>query len=342
MNAKSFINRISILAIILLAGILAGCSRPQGTATPVAPSATGATPEETFTPTPTAEPPVIWLIADQNVSAAIRQEFSGWLSAKAEQNGLRFLEMESFNSSDGQGQLKAAVFLFPDEEVANLAANLPDTQFVVVTDADLPTAANLSVIQTSTNQAAFLAGYLATLNSPDFRSGGLFVDDAAGKQLEESYLNGGRYLCGRCSPVFTPFVNFPLTSLVPVGSDTTAWQSAFDELNQNRIEVLYIAGEGLTPELLSYLADKNVGILSDAPPPSGFESIWIATVSSDPLSALEEFWPDVMAGAGGKKVLAGLEISQVNSDNLSSGRLELAEKLIPDLQGGWITPLSMP
>ncbi len=342
MIAKPSLRAIIILGAILMAGILTGCSRSQGTATPVAPSATGAAPEETQTPTPTAEPPAVWLVAGSQASAAVRQEFFDWLSDRAGQDGLRLSEMDEFSASDIPAQLKAVVFLFPGDEVANLAANLPDTQFVVVTDADFPTSANLSVVQTAGNQAAFLAGYLATLNSPDFRSGGLFVDDAAGKQLEESYLNGGRYLCGRCSPVFTPLVPFPQTAVVPANSDAAAWQAAFDALNQNRIEMLYISGEGLTPELLGYLADKNVGILSDAPPPSGFESIWIATVSGNSLSALETLWPEVMAGTGGRKELAGLEISQVNSNNLSTGRLELAEKLIPDLTGGWVVPLTVP
>lgn len=342
MTSKTSLWISSILSIILFTGLLAGCSRSQGTITAITPSATSVSTSETSAPTSTPEPPVVWLVTGPQVSSSMRQEFSSWLAARAEQDGMRFSEMDEFRSSDVPAQLRVAVFLFPGDEISSLAANLPETQFVVVTSSDLPTAANLTVIQTSGNQAAFLAGYLATLNAPDFRSGGLFVDDAAGGLQQESFLNGGRYLCGRCSPVFTPLVPFPQSGLVPAGSSAAGWQSAFETLNQNRIEMLYISGEGLTSDFLGYLVDKNVGILSDVPPPPAFESIWIATVSSNPLAALETLWPEVMAGSSGKTVLAGLEITNVNSSNLSSGRLEMANKLIPDLQTGWITPLTVP
>lgn len=342
MTSKSSLSLILVIITIFAVGLLAGCSRPQDTPLPETPPAADAAPSESVPPTPTAEPPAIWLVAGPQVNPAVRQEFSVWLASIAEQDGLQFEDVGEFRPSDIPTQLKAAVFLFPGEEISGYAANLPDTQFVVVSAGDYPTAANLSVIQSSTNQAAFLAGYLTILVAPDFRAGGLFVDDPAGREMQDSFLNGGRYLCGRCSPVFTPLVPFPQTGLVPADSGFDAWQSAFDALNQNRIEMLYISAEGLTPEFLSYLTEKNIGIVSDSPPPPGFESIWVATVTSNPLAALEALWPDIMAGSDGKKVAAGLDINNVNPNNLSTGRLELAEKLIPDLMDGRIVPLSVP
>lgn len=342
MTSKLSLSLILIVIAIFAVGSMVGCSRTQDTPVPEIPSAAVVTPSEPVPPTPTAEPATIWLVADPQVNPATRQEFSAWLAARSEQDGYQFAEVAEFRSSDIPAQLKAAVFLFPGEEASSFAANLPDTQFVAVTAGEYPTAANLSVIQTSTNQASFLAGYLAILDAPDFRAGGLFVDDPAGREKENSFLNGGRYLCGRCSPVFTPLVPFPQTGLVPANSGVEAWQSALDALNQNRIEMLYISAEGLTPEFLSYLSDKNIGILSDTPPPSGFESNWVATVSTNPLAALETLWPAIMAGSGGQNASAGLEISNVNPDNLSIGRLELAKKLIPDLENGRIIPLSVP
>lgn len=332
---------IAVFAILTL-GFSAGCSGAKTSVSTDTPPTSIAAPSETAPATPTAEPASIWLVADSQVSDATRQEFSAWLAARASEDGYRFLEVAEFRQSEVPAHLKAVVILSPGVDVGNLAAAMPETQFVVVTSSELPPAVNLSVIQSMTNQAAFLAGYLTILNAPDFRAGGLFVDEAAGGELQESFLNGGRYLCGRCSPVFTPLVTFPLTGKAPAGSGAAAWQAAFDTLHQNRIEMLYIQAAGLTPEFLDYLADKNIGILSDAPPPPGFDSNWVATVRSNPLSALEILWPDILAGSGGQTAAAGLEISNVNPNNLSTGRLELAEKLIPDLTGGLIAPLAVP
>lgn len=337
--------RISFALIFILSvGLLAGCAAPVQTTPTSEPSPSQETvPTDSAVPTPTAEPASIWLIASPIVDEGLQTEFSSWLAAQAEQDGYRFVEAEEFRASDVPDDLRAVVFLSPMDGIGDLAANLPDTQFIVLTPEDLPPAENLNVIRTSASQAAFLAGYLATLNAPDFRSGALFVDGTdTGSQRQESFLNGGRYFCGRCSPVFAPIVAFPQVGLVPPGSEVSGWQAAFDALNQNRIEMLYLPAEGLQPEFLSFLLDKNIGILSDSPPPSGFESIWVATITANPLSALQSIWPDILARNGGQTIQAEVELTHINPANLSTGRAQMAEKIIPDLSSGLIVPFNIP
>jgi len=250
---------------------------------------------------------------------------------------------ETFNQDELPGDLRIAIFLSTTEDIVNLAANLPDTQFVVISGEDLTPASNVSVIRTAENQALFLAGYLATLNAPDFRSGALLVDGAANTgPAQDSFLNGGRYFCGRCAPVFAPIVLFPQVGLVPAGADAAGWQTAFDSLNQNFIETVYVPAEGLLPDFVAYLAGKNVGVISNAPPPAGSETIWLATVQTDSVAALASIWPALTAGEGGKTVPAELVLTHVNSENLSPGRQQLAEIIIPDLISGVISPLSVP
>lgn len=337
--------RLSFAIIFIVSiSLLAGCTPPAQVTPTLDPAPSQETvPTDTATPTQTAEPGSIWLIANPAVEDELHKEFSAWLAAQAEQDGYRFVEAENFRASDVPDDLKAVVLLSPLDEIGDLAANLPDTQFIMLTPDDLSPAENLSVIRTSTEQATFLAGYLATLNAPDFRSGALFVDGPeTGSQQQDSFLNGGRYFCGRCSPVFAPIVAFPQVGLVPSGSDVSGWQAAFDALNQNRIEMLYLPAEGLQPEFLSYLLDKNIGILSSSPPPTGYESIWVATISSNPLFALESIWPEILAGNGGQSIQAELELTHINPANLSTGRAQMAEKLIPDLSSGLIVPLTIP
>lgn len=344
MTSKNALRFFFYIALLLLFTVMAACSAGPGITQPPAvdpspsPVTTVAVP-----PTPTPAPASVWLIAGSDVDARLREDYSNALANKAAQDNLAFEVLDSFRQSDLPADLKVVIFLAPPDDISTLAAGLPNTQFVAVTSADLQPAANLSVIRMADNQAVFLAGYLATLNAPDFRSGALFVDDAANSALlQDSFINGGRYFCGRCAPVFAPIVLFPQVGVVPANTDATGWQTAFDALNQNNIEMLYLPAEGLLPDFLAYLSGKNVKIISNVPPPAGSEDLWVATVQSDTLAAITVLWPDLIAGTGGKIGLASLALTNVNSANLSIGRQQLAEKIIPDLTNGVISPLSVP
>ena len=344
MTSKNAFRPFLQIALFLLLVILAACSASPGVtqAPPVDPSPSPV-PTVAVPPTPTPTPASVWLIASPDVDARLREDYSNVLANLAAQDNLAFEVLDSFRQSDLPADLKVALFLSIPEDLTSLAANLPDTQFAAVTSSDLQPAANLSVIRTADNQVVFLAGYLATLNAPDFRSGALFVDGAANSaQLQDSFLNGGRYFCGRCAPVFAPIVLFPQVGVVPANADAAGWQAAFDTLNQNNIEMLYLPAEGLLPDFLAYLAGMNVKIISNAPPPAGSEGLWVATVQSDTLAAINALWPDLLAGTGGQISQAGLALTNVNGANLSMGRQQLAEKIIPDLTSGVIYPLSVP
>lgn len=335
-----FLPVVSFLLLVILAACNAS---PAATQTPPVNQSPSAVPTDVVPPTPTPAPATIWLIAGPEVDAQLREKFSTWLANQAALENLAFEERDSFRQSDLPAELRAAVFLSPADDISALADNLSNTQFAVVTPSDLQPAANLSVIRTADNQAVFLAGYLATLNAPDFRSGALFVDGAANSaHLQDSFLNGGRYFCGRCAPVYAPIVLFPQVGLVPANTDAAGWQTAFDALDQNNIEMLYLPAEGLLPDFLAYLTGKNVGVISSAPPPAGSEGMWVATVQTDALAAMAALWPDLTAGTGGKAVQAGLALTSVNTANLSIGRQLLTEKIIPDLTSGVISPLTVP
>jgi hypothetical protein len=334
--------RSLVVSTVLILFLLAACSTPATPTATVEVTSTQA-PEAVATPTATPEPAVVWLITGASSETVMGEQFSAFLNERAPIDNFTLEVRETFSQDGIPGDLQIAVFLSPGEDVVTLAADHPDTQFVVISDHDLTPASNLSVIRAAETQAAFLAGYIATLNAPDFRSGALLVDGTVNTaQTQDSFLNGGRYFCGRCAPVFAPIVLFPQVGLVPAGADAAGWQTAFDTLNQNFIETLYVPAEGLLPEFLTYLAGKNVGVISNAPPPASSKAIWIATVQSDLVAALAGIWPALTAGEGGKTVPASLVLTHVNGENLSPGRQKLAERIIPGLISGVISPLSVP
>ena len=156
----------------------------------------------------------------------------------------------------------------------------------------LPLTANLSIIRGGENQAVFLAGYLATLNAPDFRSGALLVDGAANTaKLQDSFLNGGHYFCGRCAPVYAPIVLFPQVGLVPAGADAAGWQAAFDTLNQNLLEMLYVPAEGLAAGIPGLSGREKCGHYQQRTPTRRQRINLVATVQSDIVGALASIWP---------------------------------------------------
>jgi len=341
MLSKNTFQFAFIVSLILVMGFFTGCS-PQIKSPTVEASPSAVVVENPVTPTPQAETPEIWLIAGPEVDEAVKQKYSDWLTIQTEQNGQILVTYDSFLSSEIPAQLQTVVFLSEPEDLSNLAANLPDTQFVVNTQTDLQPSSNVSVIQESKYDALFLAGYLAILNSPDFRAGALLMDDGSGNLQQQAFVNGGHYFCGRCSPVFAPIVAFPQVVLVPVGADAVGFQTAFDTLNQNRIEMLYLPAEALLSPFLDYLAAQGIGVISNAPPPGGYESLWVAMVSSDSFSAFERLWPQIEAGTGGLSIRPDLTLTNINSDRLSIGRQQLTEQLIPPLMADAIEPLDLP
>jgi len=159
----------------------------------------------------------------------------------------------------------------------------------------------------------------------------------------DAFSNGARYLCGRCVPVYAPVISFPLTTSVSESHAFEGWKNAFDELNQNRIQSLYLPPQAATTELLDYLASQSVLLVGSSTPLEGYTSIWAATVRLDTITALEDMWADLLQPDTGPKVVnAPVVIGDINEQLLTPGKLGLVEKVAADLASGWIAPLSLP
>lgn len=340
------ISKITLRSLILSAGLipllLAACSTP---ATPTATFEATSTlaSEAVATPTVTPEPAVVWFVAGPDVDPTLFERVLLWATGQSKDQNFTLEVKDTIIPEEAPANLRAVIFLSATEDIKDIVASLPQTKFVALTDKDLSPGANLSIIKTMDIQAVFLAGYLATLNAPDFRSGALFVDGRSNTaNLQDAFLNGGRYFCGRCAPVYAPIVLFPQVGLVPAGADAASWKAAFDVLNQNNIEMLYVPVEGLLPDFLAYLTEKNVKIITPIPPPASYVSIFVANVESASLTALIELWPQLATLPEGKLINAGVQITHLIPENLSAGRRQLAEAIIPGLISGVISPLSVP
>ena len=335
-------NIIFVIIAIFVGSLLAGCSdAAQPTPTP-SPVPTEAFP--TAIPTATPQPGVVWFIAPTQADPNLSQAIAAYLQGAASQSGLSYANYPEFRQSEMPKNLKVAVFLDPgsDPDPAALATSLPDTQFILIGNGLPQAAGNVSVIDTQLDQRLFVAGYTTTLVASDFRSGALFSEgDPLLAEKQDSFMNGGAYLCGRCIPVFTPLVVFPQAGTIPISADTSSLEAAFDQINQNRIQTIYLPAEALDNDFLTYLASQNVAMLGLQSPPDGFTNNWIATIQVDAITALDQTWSKVVHGEGGQEALATISLEDVNPAWLTPGKEIMVKNVISELAGGWVSPSSV-
>ncbi|MBE3144127.1 MAG: hypothetical protein IMZ61_09425 [Planctomycetes bacterium] len=333
-----------LLMVFLLAGLFgANCvpapavtktlaTTPLGT--PLMPSPV---PSDTNTPLPLTGKVI--LVANPAVDPALQS----LLAELAHQASLNLEVQPSLPGGQIPVEWKIVVLPTQPAELEPLISTAPGTQFVVFSAEKLEPAANLSVIQQHPDQEAFLAGYVSTMVTPDWRLVALMPSDTHGSQVfTVAFKNGSAYFCGACYSALSPIVSFPLVASLPTGSDLSAWQAAIDELRKNIIYALYISPEINNPDLLHDQAAKKTILIGGQTPPDENRPRWAATIRSDTTSALRQLWPDLLAGKGGKAVDAPILITDIQESLLGLGKQQLVENVRKNLASGQIYPLTIP
>ncbi len=277
--------------------------------------------------------------ADADLVGHIKPQVSAWVR----EEGYRFQSLQSLSMQDLESELHSVVVaVSPQPNIASLAQASPQTRFLAVGFSDLDTAHNLSVIpagQELYDQQGFMAGYIAAMVTPDFRTAAIGIsDDPAAQQAREGFIVGRKYFCGLCRPDHPPW-EFPLYVELPRDANAAQWQSTADVMIKKGIETFYIVPGAGSEELVQFLVDADKLILSDGTHyREEFEDSWIASLDFDLLTSFDEYWPVFVKGDVGQEVPVPLTISAVNPENLSPGRLKNAESILQDLSQGWITP----
>ncbi|GAP11513.1 hypothetical protein BECAL_02702 [Bellilinea caldifistulae] len=337
----------SLVAFFLLVILIAGCNGNPPTALTPAPAqteiATSNVQPPAEQPSPTPPPAQVWLVIP-NGSETTANEIKTWLEDKAVSQNFIFEVHPPSDLENLPANLRLVIFSGPDAQTSAWEDRFPQTGLIILNDDSTEASQNVSVIRSTPILQAFIAGFITTLIAPDFRSGALFnQNDPLLSQLQDGFINGGRYLCGRCAPVYAPIVFFPQTSTFNPAGEVQDWIAAFDSLHQNRLETLYLADPFLLePQLLEAISRQNVAFLTTQTPAEDWRSQWIATLQVDRLTALENAWESWQNAEPGKVWQAGIRIAEFNPDRLTEGKLNLALKTLNDLENGWIYPLSIP
>jgi hypothetical protein len=332
----------SILILLTLLFLTSCTLGGRGTATPATPIAT-ASPVSS----PTTAGPLVILVLPSDMPKADYDQYQTLIYDLAQAAGMRFQVRNVLTPDDVAFEgpaLKVVIVLPPDPGLAALSAAAPGVQFLAVGISGLPTAANLSTIGASgvpADQEGFLAGYIAGMVAPEWRVGVLSQKDTTGGEAaRNAFGNGFHFFCGAClNPNFTqPYAAgmYPIIVRIPTDAPKSDYTGYANILLQNFVKVAYVYPAIATPDLLNYMAQNGLLVISQTMPGDSVKSQWVASIQPDVISAIKKLFPDLVAGKGGQVLPTPIFLTDVNTDLLGEGKLQKAQEVLDGLQNGTI------
>ena len=321
---------------------LTSCT-PRGNVTP-APEAPTSTPIPTASPT-LASTPLTILVLPADMPRDESDRYQTLVYNLAQAIGMRSQLRNVLTPADlaFEGPVLKVVIVFPpDPGLAALTDAAPGVQFLAVGVPGLEAASNLSSVGAAglpVDQQAFLAGYIAGLIAPEWKVGVLYQKDTTGGEAaRDAFANGFSFYCGACrNPNFPqPAGIYPVIVGIPSDAPASAYNGHADILIHNIVKVAYVYPEIATPELLSYMAQNGLLLISQTLPGEDVRSNWVASIQPDLTSAIQRIFPDLVAGNGGQVTPTPLFLTDVNPDLLSDAKMRLVQDVLNGLQNGTI------
>lgn len=328
-------KRIKALTLLLLLIFtLSACKNPTAE-----PQSTATQPEATALPaTPTAEPARLVY-----VSAAADANVSSILSEFTSANGLKFDTAASLEAAALTGQEKIVVLQETPANLDALLSGAPQTQFILLSTADANGKANLSVVAAKPEDVAFMAGYLSTIIAYDWRSAALLTTDGPlGAGEADAFWNGGKYVCGKCNPVYPPMVDLPQIGSLASGGDAAAWLTAANQLIPNGVNTVYLDAAAAVPDVIAAFSASGATVVSTIQPPVDSSAFWGATISMDFSQGLKDALAQALAGTGGQTYAATILLTNVNAELVSPAKQDLFNQTAALVAAGKLGTLSIP
>jgi hypothetical protein len=335
-------------AVLVLIVLLTGCALP-GSRTPTSiPSALPSPTETTVASSPTPDTPLVILIIPSDMPAEQSDLYQTTINDLAKASGMRFQVRNNLSSTEvaSESGLKIVVAFPPDPGVVELASSAPQVQFLGVTIPGLVTSSNLSSLGgdgVPVVQQAFLAGYIATLLSPDYRVGIIYPKDTPeGNLAYTTFLNGMTFYCGLCNPQFPPWYKYPVHSEIPSDTPEGQYPSYSKTLKDYMVDYAYVFPSVATSDLLDTMAGFGLNIIGQTRTSDSLASNWVVSIQPELIPAIQAIWPDLVAGKGGQNISMPLFLVDVNPDLLSEGKLNDVQQILDRLQRGEISTGATP
>ena len=336
-----------VLALILLALWLTACQGQSTVSPSPAPGnpvenapAVSPTPSPSGTPTPPPQRMVVYAPADVNpewveTARAHLETLAG--------GGAPVEVLSEWSERAFGADVPLVLALAEPPSLGDALNAAPQTRFVVLSAQTLPEAPNLTTLLADPQALAFAAGLTATVISDDWRAAGLIPSGQP--DIQEAFMNGGRYFCGVCSPGWPLGMNFPLTAGVDTDSGSDWAAVAAKLFDEGKVDVFYLSHAAVHPEVIAYLKGlvqftQPVRVLGTVPPPEALSEQWAVTLDWDLTAALDEVFSD--ASAPPALVRVPVAFTHVNEALFSPGRQKLVRGVLAEMQAGRIAPLSVP
>ena len=320
-------------------GALQTTKSPQGSpTTPTSPA-----PSQTSSPIPTRIlPATVILVAPSGANPQYLASLTPTLKSLAEEAKMTLDVQENLSAGAIHSGVRVVVVLAPFNGLESLCSDAPKTQFVGIGFDNLKPAANLSLVTvsaSSTEQQAFLAGYIAALVTPDWRTGVLIPNDPTLTQpIKDAFYNGVRYFCGLCKPVYPPFVVYPQV----FSFESADWQASADALLHQSVKTAFLAaGSAPSTQIFEYLVKGKANLIGATAPPDSVKKNWIATIVPDPTWAVRQLWTDLLTGKGSAQLTMPVTITNLDSGLLGAARLRLAQEVLDGLAKDQINPKTL-
>ena len=327
-----------IILFVVITLVLSACGGggPAATSTPV-PTDTPIVPP-TLTATPTV--PLAILIVPADLAPEASNLYQKTVYDLTQTSGLRFQVRNALTPAELEPGLQVVIAFPPDPGIAALAAAAPQVQFLAINIPEVTAGGNISVLgnNSQTDVSAFLAGYTAALITSDYRIGMLMPkDNADALRALNAYASGMVFYCGICRPFYYLPWTYPQYLEIPAEEDKAHYGAYADILmTKYKVGTIYLYPDIATPDLETYIGTTGasmIGTVSPQPRPAG----WVMTIQPDIIKAIQNAWPDLLAGKGGVTVQSPLGLGDIDPTLLSPGKQRLVEQTLNDLQSGLIS-----
>lgn len=329
-----FIILFVVIAVALTAcggGQPAATSTSAPTDTPIVP------PTAAQTATPTV--PLAILIVPADLDTDTSNLYQKTVYDLTQTSGFRFQVRNELTPADLEPGLQVVIAFPPDPGIAALAAAASQVQFLAINIPEVTAGGNISVLgnNSQTDVSGFLAGYTAAMITDDYRIGMLLPkDNADALRALNAYASGMAYYCGSCRPLY--FYNWAYPQYLEIGADEDkANYDAYADILmlQYKVQTIYLYPDIATSDLETYIGTTGTSIIGTVSPeqrPAG----WVMTIQPDIIKAIQNAWPDLVAGKGGITVQSPLGLGDIDPTLLSPGKQRLVEQTLSDLQAGLI------
>jgi len=163
-------------------------------------------------------------------------------------------------------------------------------------------------------------------------------DDNDAIRTFNAFSNGMKFYCGLCNPIYYLPWAFPQYLEIPTEEDVNNYDAFADILIlQKKVETIFIHQGIYTQDLVDYIGTTGTSMIGTVTPerqPAG----WVMTIQPDTIKAIQNAWPQLLAGQGGITVQSPLGLSDIDPNLLSPGRQRDVQKKLDDLQAGLIAP----